>query len=70
VGEDVSVDSDALLMIDFVNLKIKPAQSFKVECSSIYEYLRLYCVSKNKNTSKREVLSSNTRKASASTLNL
>jgi hypothetical protein len=28
VGGDVSVDSDVLLMTDFVNLKIKPAQSF------------------------------------------
>jgi hypothetical protein len=29
VGDDVSVDSDVLLMIDFVNLKIKPTQSFR-----------------------------------------
>jgi hypothetical protein len=29
VGGDVPVDSDALLMTDFVNLKIKPAQSFR-----------------------------------------
>jgi hypothetical protein len=28
VGGDISVDSDTLLMTDFVNLKIKPAQSF------------------------------------------
>jgi hypothetical protein len=28
VGGDVPVDSDALLVIDFVNLKIKSAQSF------------------------------------------
>jgi hypothetical protein len=42
---------------DFVNLKIKPAQSFgrahrgKVcvsECSYVYEFLRLYCVSKKR----------------------
>jgi hypothetical protein len=29
VGGDVSVDNEVLLMTDFVNLKIKPAQSFK-----------------------------------------
>jgi hypothetical protein len=29
VESDVSVDSDALLMTDFMNLKIKPAQSFR-----------------------------------------
>jgi hypothetical protein len=28
VGGDVPVDSEALLVTDFVNLKIKPAQSF------------------------------------------
>jgi hypothetical protein len=28
VGGDIPVDSEALLVIDFVNLKIKPAQSF------------------------------------------
>jgi hypothetical protein len=28
VGGDVSVDSETLLMTDFVNLKIKPVQSF------------------------------------------
>jgi hypothetical protein len=28
VGGDVPVDSEALLMTDFVNLKIKPAQYF------------------------------------------
>jgi hypothetical protein len=31
VGADVSVDSETLLVADFVNLKIKPAQSF--ECA-------------------------------------
>jgi hypothetical protein len=31
VGDDVPVDSDVLLMTDFVNLNIKPAQSF--ECA-------------------------------------
>jgi hypothetical protein len=28
VGGDVPVDSDALLVTDFMNLKIKPTQSF------------------------------------------
>jgi hypothetical protein len=59
VGGDVSVDNESLLVIDFVNLKIKLTQSFrdahrdrvfmcvhKSECSYMYEYLRLYCVSK------------------------
>jgi hypothetical protein len=59
VGGDVSIDSEALLVTDFVNLKIKPAQSFRGthrdrvcvcvhrnECSYVYKYLHLYCVSK------------------------
>jgi hypothetical protein len=29
VRDDVSIDNEMLLMSDFVNLKIKPAQSFK-----------------------------------------
>ncbi len=29
-GDDVPVDSETLLMTDFVNLKIKPTQSFEV----------------------------------------
>jgi hypothetical protein len=29
MGGDVCVDSDAFLVTDFVNLKIKPAQSFE-----------------------------------------
>jgi hypothetical protein len=44
-------------MIDFVNLKIKSVQSFRCahknriyvhryECSYMYEYLYLYCISK------------------------
>jgi hypothetical protein len=58
VRGDVSINSDALLVTDFMNLKIKPAQSFgsahrarvcvcvhRGECSYVYEYLRLYCVS-------------------------
>jgi hypothetical protein len=61
VGGDVLVDSGTLLVNDFVNLKIKPTQSFgyahrgrvcvcvhRDECSYVYEYLRLYCVSKKK----------------------
>jgi hypothetical protein len=59
VGGDVPVDSETLLVIDFMNLKIKPAQSFECahrdsvcvhrgECSYVYEYLRLYYVSQKK----------------------
>jgi hypothetical protein len=62
VGGDVPVDSEAFLVIDFVNLKIKPTQSFKGahrdrvrvlcvhrdEYSYIYKYLCLYCVSQKK----------------------
>jgi hypothetical protein len=29
VGDDVSVDSKSLLVTDFINLKIKPTQSFR-----------------------------------------
>jgi hypothetical protein len=29
VGDDVFVDSETLLVTDFMNLKIKPAQSFR-----------------------------------------
>jgi hypothetical protein len=29
VGDDISVDIEAFLVTDFVNLKIKPAQSFR-----------------------------------------
>jgi hypothetical protein len=50
VEGDVSIDSVMLLMTDFMNLKIKPTQSFKDthrgECSYVYKYLYLYCVSK------------------------
>jgi hypothetical protein len=58
---DVPVDSETLLVTDFVNLKIKPTLSFRYahrgrvrmcvhrgEYSFVYEYLRLYCVSKKK----------------------
>jgi hypothetical protein len=52
VGDDVTVDSDALLVTDFVNLKIKSTQFFEcahmsricvcvhmTECSYEHEYL-------------------------------
>jgi hypothetical protein len=29
VGDDIPIDSEALLIIDFMNLKIKSAQSFR-----------------------------------------
>jgi hypothetical protein len=61
MGGGVPVDSETLLMIDFVNLKIKSAQFFRGahigsvcmsvyrgKCSYVYEYLRLYCVSKKR----------------------
>jgi hypothetical protein len=61
VRSDFSVNSEMLLVTDFVNLKIKPTQSFKDaymdriyvrvhigECSYVYEYLRFYCVSLKK----------------------
>jgi hypothetical protein len=55
VGDDVPVDTDALLVINFVNLKIKLAKSFggtyrgrvcvhRSECLYVYKYLRLYCI--------------------------
>jgi hypothetical protein len=57
-GRRRPIDNESLFMTDFVNLKIKPTQSFKDahrdimcvcvyrgECSYVYEYLRLYCVS-------------------------
>jgi hypothetical protein len=63
VGDDVPVDSETLLMIDFVNLMIKSAQSFGCtyrgrvcvyiymgDCSYVYEYMRLYCISKKNYT--------------------
>jgi hypothetical protein len=59
LGCDVPIDNDALLVTDFINLKIKSVQSFGVahtgrvyiyiytgECSYVYEYLHLYCVFK------------------------
>jgi hypothetical protein len=54
VGGDVPVDSETLLVTDFMNLKIKSAQFvegahrnsvyvyiYKDECSYVYEYLCL-----------------------------
>jgi hypothetical protein len=59
VEGDITVDNETLLVIDFVNLKIKPTQFFggahkdsvcacvhKVEYSYVYKYLYLYCISK------------------------
>jgi hypothetical protein len=56
---DVPIDSDALLVTDFLNFKIKLTQSFggvhmgsvcmcvhKDEFSYVYKYLCLYCISK------------------------
>jgi hypothetical protein len=61
MGGNVSIDSDVLLVTDFVNLKIKLAQSFRgthrgsvcvcgysSECSYVYEYLCLYCIFKKR----------------------
>jgi hypothetical protein len=60
VGDDVFIDSETLLVTDFVNLKIKPTQSFeyahkdrvcvraciyRVECLNVYDNLRFYYVS-------------------------
>jgi hypothetical protein len=56
--DDVPVDSETLLVIDFVNLKIKPAHSFRcahrsmvcvhvfiwVRCLYVYKYMCLYCI--------------------------
>jgi hypothetical protein len=59
VGGNIPVDNEALLVIDFVNLKIKLDHSFRCahmdrvcvcvyvhrgECSYVYEYLCLYCI--------------------------
>jgi hypothetical protein len=38
MGDDVSIDSKTLLVTDFVNLKIKPVQSFR------YAYKDMMCV--------------------------
>jgi hypothetical protein len=51
MGDDILVNSETFLMTDFVNLKIKPAQSFEgahrnriyvfIRVIVIYKYLRL-----------------------------
>jgi hypothetical protein len=58
VGDDAPVDSKTFLVTDFMNIKIKSAQSFRcahrssvyvfigVRWSSVYKYLYLYCVYK------------------------
>jgi hypothetical protein len=58
VGGDVPVDSETILLIDFVNLKIKPTESFRgthrnnvcvhifIQINDVYNYLHLYYVSK------------------------
>jgi hypothetical protein len=59
VGDDVPINREAFLMINFVNFKLKSAQSFKntyrdrmcvcvyrSEYLYIYEYMYLYYVSK------------------------
>jgi hypothetical protein len=59
VKDDIPVDSDTLLVTDFMNIKIKSTQYFRCtyrdrlcvcvyedECSYVYEYMCLYCVSK------------------------
>jgi hypothetical protein len=61
VGGDVPFNSETLFTIDFMNLKIKPAQSFRdahngnicacvhrSEYSYVYEYPCFYCVSKKR----------------------
>jgi hypothetical protein len=54
VGDDIPVNSETFLMTDFVNLKIKSAQSFEgahrdriyvfIRVIVVYKYLRLYYV--------------------------
>jgi hypothetical protein len=58
VGGDVPVDSETILLIDFVNLKIKPTESFRgahrnnvcvhifIQINDVYNYLHLYYVCK------------------------
>jgi hypothetical protein len=61
VGCDISVNNEVILVTDFINLNIKPDQSFKdvhrdIVCvhlfirmsAHIYKYLRLSRVSKEK----------------------
>jgi hypothetical protein len=55
VGDDVPIDNEMFLVIDFINLKIKPAQSFRITLqdiiyvyvfieSSIYMYMSIYVI--------------------------
>jgi hypothetical protein len=50
VGGDVPVNSETLLVTDFVNLKIKSTQSFKdahrIECAYIYINICVWSVFK------------------------
>jgi hypothetical protein len=48
VGGDVSVDSETLLLTDFVNLKIKSAQSFKGAHKG-KKYIYIYMLIKMRN---------------------
>jgi hypothetical protein len=51
VGGDVPIDSEALLMTDFMNLKIKPTQSFRDAhrgrvCVRVFTYMSAHtCMS-------------------------
>jgi hypothetical protein len=57
-GGRCHIDNETLLMTDFINLKIKPAQSFRCAHMSmsvrtyiysyVYEYIHLYCASQQK----------------------
>jgi hypothetical protein len=49
VEDDIFIDGDALLVTDFINLKIKSAQFFEGghrDRVCVYKYLHLYYVSK------------------------
>jgi hypothetical protein len=45
VGDDIPIDSEMILVTDFVNLKIKPTQFFggahKVGCAYVCSYERV-----------------------------
>jgi hypothetical protein len=56
VGGDILIDNETLLVINFINLKIKSTQSFRGihkdivcvcvhrdDCTYVYEYLHFYC---------------------------
>jgi hypothetical protein len=43
VGGDVPINSETLLMTDFINLKIKPAQPFRgIHMDMVYVYVFIY----------------------------